>query len=132
MRTGFPATSPGRMSEPPVIEIHFGKFADKLFLSNFLCLSSYFRLRASEPRWLILLPSVVLSEEVAFIPGRPLRLLRDRISAQKHESAVFRRFVEKQPRLFHVVPRLVISFQFPFLEDRRRIDLRIDGLESRH
>src|SRR3977135_1049451 len=83
-------------------------------------------------RELVLLFSVAVAEEVAFVPGWALGIVGNQVAAQKDEAAVLGSFVEHESWLLHIVAGLMVSVCFPFREDRSRIDLGIGGLESRY
>jgi hypothetical protein len=55
----------------------------------------------------------MFAEEVSLVPCGALRAFRNEIPTQKNKSRIFCRSIEVQPRLLHVILRLVISSIFP-------------------
>ena len=89
-------------------------------------LSTHYRhSRTSAIRGSVFLQFVTLSEEIAFIPVRPLVSVGNRLAHKEYKSCEFDRFFIVQSRLFHVITRLVVARLQPLTGDRHRVYFRI-------
>src|ERR1700730_7358820 len=76
--------------------------------------------------------SVVLTKKISLIPCWTPRVFSNQEAAEKYEARIFRRGIEVQSRLIHIVLRLVVTSLFPVLKDFCWFYFRVIGLEARH